>query len=201
MFQGQKVGVRKSALKAFGGDLKELWDSPRLNAITCRKHRGILDPEVEEGNRHPTPNPRDITGYSRSKAGHFCAKDYRDYRPWRNNLPLRDICVLPEAPDVECPDFEADFEADRHRCYKYYLLEEELDEDELDLYEAEERDELLRHHYPEAYDSSLNKVLCTIDGRPVRAYEFEGECETEPQSGQAEPIETIRIGRLEFDLA
>ena len=82
MFTGEKVGIRKSALKVFGGDLKNLYDSRRLDAGYFSKHRGMMNPVPEEGNRHPAPSPRDITGYSRW-ANNLCHKDYKDYRPWR----------------------------------------------------------------------------------------------------------------------
>jgi len=192
MFEGQKVGVRKSVLQAYGGDLKNQYDSHRLDSNYYRKHRGINNPHVPEGTNlggvHLAPAKKDILGFSRY-AGHLCGKDYaKDYRPWRNNLPLREICVLPEP---ETPTDYGIFYGDLYdNRYDY--------EDDFDFYEygfgddycfrAEEEDFLYRlmgarsdydyyREYPEAFvESSLVELSPEI-------------------------TETIRVGKFEYDLA
>jgi len=51
----QKASMRLTTLRDFGGELNNLWDSPRF----------------------------DSPGYQSRKAAHSCHKDYKVYRPWQ----------------------------------------------------------------------------------------------------------------------
>lgn len=55
-----KISMRKSALKIYGGNLKNLYDSPRLEC-----------------------------GFESRNAGHSCKKDKKSYRPWRSRKANR----------------------------------------------------------------------------------------------------------------